>query len=463
MKCISLLRHFVRLLTSVLALLVIVSEAYAVDTYNPLSKQLTIPSLAIGSTTYTDMVITVGSIVSGPTGTTPLGSGDTYNPASNQLTVPSVLVGTTSYNNVVVTVSGLTSVAGVSGADSYDGTYLSVSSVQVSGGSAYRNSVVTVGNIVSVAGGMPHAAQDSYTPANQELDVPAVQFGGKVYTNVKATVATIVSAAAPFGHVVIVVDENAAYTSWVGSSTMPYLNSLIASYGLATQYYADTHPSIGNYEMLVTGQILTNNEAETPALFPIYADNIVRELTARGKTWKAYAEGIPSQGYVGGNTGYYVVEHVPLAYLADVQGSAYGRIGLVPFYQFATDIAASQLPNFSFVTPNACNDGQDCALGMADSWLQANIPPLLASTPFKDDGLLIILFDESSFDNTNGGGRVGALLISPAFSKPGYQSATLYQHESALRLMLEGLGVHTLPGAAATAPAMWEFFTFPPP
>jgi hypothetical protein len=88
MKCISLLRHFVRLLTSVLALLVIVSEAYAVDTYNPLSKQLTIPSVAIGSTTYTDMVITVGSIVSGPTGTTPLGSGDTYNPASNQLAVP---------------------------------------------------------------------------------------------------------------------------------------------------------------------------------------------------------------------------------------------------------------------------------------------------------------------------------------------------------------------------------------
>jgi len=28
---------------------------------------------------------------------------------------------------------------------------------------------------------------------------------------------------------------------------MPYLNSLIAKYGLATNYNADTHPSIGNY------------------------------------------------------------------------------------------------------------------------------------------------------------------------------------------------------------------------
>jgi hypothetical protein len=29
--------------------------------------------------------------------------------------------------------------------------------------------------------------------------------------------------------------------------------------------------------------------------------------------------------------------------------------------------------------------------------------------------------------------------------------------------MLEGPGITTLSGAAATAPAMWEFFTFTPP
>jgi hypothetical protein len=45
----------------------------------------------------------------------------------------------------------------------------------------------------------------------------------------------------------------------------------------------------------------------------------------------------------------------------------------------------------------------------------------------------------------------------------GYQSTTLYQHESTLRLMLEGLGITAgLPGAAATAPTMWEFFDTPP-
>jgi len=272
------------------------------------------------------------------------------------------------------------------------------------------------------------------------------------------------AAVAPFGHVVIVMEENADYSTVVGNTaSMPYLNSLIADYGIATQYYANTHPSIGNYEMLVTGEVLTNDDGETPASFPISVNNIVRELLANGKTWKAYAESIPSVGYIGGNSGNYYVRHVPLAYLTDVQDSATNRQGLVPFTQFAADIAAGKLPNFAFVTPNACDDAHNCPLSTADKWLETNIAPLLTSTPFKDDGLLIITFDESGNDNTHGGGRIPAVIISPAFSKRSYQSTTLYQHQSTLRLMLEGLGIQSLPGAAATAPAMWEFFTFPPP
>jgi len=34
---------------------------------------------------------------------------------------------------------------------------------------------------------------------------------------------------------------------------MPYLNGLINQYGLGTQYYANTHPSIGNYFMFDDG------------------------------------------------------------------------------------------------------------------------------------------------------------------------------------------------------------------
>src|SRR6266550_1775480 len=262
-----------------------------------------------------------------------------------------------------------------------------------------------------------------------------------------------------FGHVAVVVLENTNYTDMVGSSSMPYFNSLINQFGLATQYYANTHPSIGNYLMMTTGQILTNDDSRTPLNFPVSGDNVVRELLAAGKTWKAYAEDLPSVGYTGGNTGLYAVRHNPLAYMTDVQNSSVQVQNLVPFTpQFASDLAGGTLPNYSFIVPNLCNDGHDCPISMADPWLRTNIDPLIKNPVFQRDGLLIIVCDESGSDNTNGGGRIPAITIRPSFSRVGYQSTTLYQHQSLLRLMLEGLGVKTLPGAASTAPPMWEFF-----
>ena len=314
------------------------------------------------------------------------------------------------------------------------------------------------------------ATSPSYTtPATTSSDngaqftVVVSNSAGSVRSN--AAMLTV-NAAAPnvtnrtFGHVAVVVEENANYSS-VTTSSMSYLFGLMSQYGSATQYYANTHPSIGNYFMLTTGQILTNDDRQTPSSFPVSADNVVREIVAAGKTWKAYAESLPSVGYLGGDTtsggGHYYVRHVPLAYFTDVQNSSAQRQNLVPFAQLAQDLSTGNLPNYSFITPNGCDDAHDCALGAADNWLKNNIDPLIKNSVFQKDGLLIIVFDESGNDNTNGGGRVVCALISPAFSNLRYQSTTLYQHESVLRLTLKGLGITTLPGAASRAPDMGEF------
>src|SRR6266446_1569738 len=79
------------------------------------------------------------------------------------------------------------------------------------------------------------------------------------------------------GHVFIVIEENHDYADVIGSSLMPYLNRLAQQYGLATQYYANTHPSIGNYFMLGTGQIITNNDTYSTI---VTVDNVVRRLLA---------------------------------------------------------------------------------------------------------------------------------------------------------------------------------------
>jgi hypothetical protein len=258
-----------------------------------------------------------------------------------------------------------------------------------------------------------------------------------------------------FGHVFLVVEENHSYSEVIGNSTMPYLNSLASKYGLATQYYANTHPSIGNYFMLTTGQLVTNDDAYTGT---VSSDNLVRELTAAGKSWKSYAENLPSQGYTGGDVYPYAKHHNPFTYLTDVLNSTSESQNLVSFTQFNSDLANDQLPTFSYIVPNLLDDAHDGTLQAADGWLQQNIAPLIASATFQKDGLLIIVFDESdTSDVTNGGGHIAAVIVSPK-GKPGYQSTTLYQHQSTLRLILHGLGVTTYPGAAATAPDMGEFF-----
>lgn len=129
----------------------------------------------------------------------------------------------------------------------------------------------------------------------------------------------------------------------------------------------------------------------------------------------------------------------------------------------ATDLKkVSRTPNFAFITPNLCNDGHDypcknqasgaSALADIDSFLETWVPLITSSPAFRKDGLLEIAFDESSgpqSDSTScceekagpsspepgingpGGGRVGAVLISP-FIKPGTISTAPYNHYSSL-------------------------------
>jgi acid phosphatase len=238
---------------------------------------------------------------------------------------------------------------------------------------------------------------------------------------------------------------------------MPFLNGLATQYGLATEYYANGHPSIANYFMLTVGNFVTNDNEFSGI---VGDDNIVRQLVAAGKTWKSYAEDLPSPGYTGGDRGGYARKHNVFALLADVVTNPAQVSNLVPFTQFSADVAAGALPNYSVVAPNLCNDAHDCSLSTADGWLQTNIGPFLNTTQFLRDGLLIILFDEGpDTDVARGGGRVAWIAASPR-SKRGYRSSVVYQHESTLRLTAELLGLPGLPNRAAGAPDMREFFSF---
>lgn len=277
--------------------------------------------------------------------------------------------------------------------------------------------------------------------------------GGPISNGPGSGTPTTPGSTSPIQHVVVVVEENHSYESVIGNPDMPYLNSLADHYALATAYYANTHPSIGNYFMLTTGAIITNDDAFAGT---VSDDNLARILKGAGKTWRVYAESLPSAGYLGGDTGGYVKHHNPFAYFSDVVNDSAQAQNIVPFAQFAADMG-SGLPNYSLVVPNINNDAHDGTLAAADAWLKANIDPLLSNPSFQQNGLLLIVFDESfDVDVSNGGGHIAAVMVSSKV-KSGFKSTTFYQHQSALRMMLDVLSVSHLPGAASNAPAMSEF------
>jgi acid phosphatase len=256
-------------------------------------------------------------------------------------------------------------------------------------------------------------------------------------------------------------EENQPFAAVAGDVVVwPNLNKLIARGALATHYYANTHPSIGNYFMLTTGQILTTDDASTKVW---NADNIARRMISAGVSFKVYAEGAP-QGYVGGNTGQYVVRHDPFALLSDVAGSATTADKYIwPFTQFASDVANNALPQFSFIIPNLMDDAHNGTPMQADSWLQSKVAgPLAANAAFKSggDGILTVLFDESiDADTTNGGGHVVAMFWGPLVKAAYVQgSTTVYQHQSMLATWMAALDLPNPPGQAANAPVMSEFF-----
>ena len=262
-------------------------------------------------------------------------------------------------------------------------------------------------------------------------------------------------------HVVMVMEENQAFSIVYGNTVgWRNLNKLIQQGALATNYYADVHPSIGNYFMLTTGQLVTTDDDSTTVW---NVDSIARRMLANNVAFKVYAEGI-RQGYLGGNVGNYVIRHNPFALLSDVAGNAQvANEVIVPFSQFDADVANNALPEFSFIVPAIDDDAHSGTQGQADIWLQANVvAPLSGLSAFQSggDGVLIVDFDEGDGnDKAHGGGHVAPVFWGP-LAASGYQqkSSNLYQHESMLRTVMEVLNLANPPGNAANAPDMAEFF-----
>ena len=260
----------------------------------------------------------------------------------------------------------------------------------------------------------------------------------------------------PTSHVVLVIEENHTYDQV--RSGMPWLVSMGTTYGHTLNYHADEPGSLLDYLWLSSGSGeqtfgCTGNACGKP----ITDDNIFRQLKMAGLTWKVYAQSLPSIGYMGSQSGAYVKRHNPAPWYSDVINSAAEQQRMVPFTQLATDLAKGTLPNYSIIIPDLQNDAHDGTLAQADDFLSVHVSPVLQYPQFRNDGLMVVTFDECDAAVGACNELVYTALIGPNV-KRGSTSGALYRHESTLRMILDAFGIKKFPGASATAKPMADFF-----
>jgi hypothetical protein len=231
-------------------------------------------------------------------------------------------------------------------------------------------------------------------------------------------------------------------------------------YAAATKAYGVTHPSLPNYLALTGGD--TFGVTSDCSDCYVNAPNVVDELEGAGKSWKAYMEGMPSACFTKTSSGNYAKKHNPFVYYDDIRKDATRCANDVPFTAFADDLKSGKVPDFSWITPDQCNDVHSCPVATGDKWLSTWVPQILASPAWKNGGVLFITFDEGT-SNKNccgdpGGGNIVTLVISPLAQSGGYQSTTPYDHYSLLRTIEGGLGLGKHAGAAASATPMADLF-----
>jgi hypothetical protein len=282
--------------------------------------------------------------------------------------------------------------------------------------------------------------------------------------------------------VFVIAMENHNWSSIRGSSSAPYINSLLtrADASYASQYYNPPrlHPSEPNYIWMEAGSNRLQNGATTitftddtdpsPHHSSSTTDHLTTYLNRAGITWKAYAEGAPGTScplsYQGQKQ--FEPDHVPFVFFQDVtnnnsQSSSYCIAHIRPFSELATDVRNNTLPRYSFSVPTSCDDMHDsCApfndpIKQGDTWLSKNLPTILNSRAYANGGAVFLVWDEAAI----GDGPIPMIVLSRSSKGHGYTNSVHYDHSSLLRSLEEIFGVSPMLRNAASATDLSDLFS----
>jgi hypothetical protein len=247
--------------------------------------------------------------------------------------------------------------------------------------------------------------------------------------------------------------------------------------------------------------------------------HLVTLLTKGGKTWKSYQEDtdltpngskldnvpvLPSQYTVplsslsgtfvngvnqfnGSNQYNYAAKHNPMVFFTDSNGGNDKTTSnplashYAPLQQFFTDLENNTVADYNWITPNQFNDmhttlsagykgltGDPAKILQGDDFLRQVIPVIMASKAYKENGVIVIWFDESESDGITGDNpdsfdhTVPEIIISKHAHKNEhgipYASSVNLSHSSDLKTMEEIFNLDPVLGDAGNATDLSDLF-----
>jgi len=257
-------------------------------------------------------------------------------------------------------------------------------------------------------------------------------------------------------HTVLIMLENRELDEVVGSSEPTMLDELSKMGALAVNFYAITHPSLPNYLALIGGSTFGISENCTGC--HVSGPNLATQLSAADISWRAYMGSMPRSCFEGAEVGEYVKRHNPFLYFPSITNYPSLCADDVPETALDRQLARHDLPTFSWITPNICDDAHSCEFSSADKYLERLAPRLLRQ--LGPHGLLIVTFDEGTSNagccGNAQGGRIATILIGPDVRK-GVRLRRPYTHYSLLATLEDRLGVKRLREARHATPMTAAF------
>ena len=272
------------------------------------------------------------------------------------------------------------------------------------------------------------------------------------------------------------------------------------------------HPSAPNYIWSQGGSnfgVLNDNDPFGPGgSAQTTSQNLSNYLQTAGIAWKSYQEDIDisltnntvlpnnqwtvplqsvsgtfasgTNAYNGSNQYGYDVNHDPQVYFTDTNGGNNSTPGnplahnYAPLQQLQTDLAANTVAQYNWITPNQYNDAHSslpggftyqgvaytsdqAAVAQGDNFLSIVVPLIQASQAYKNNGVIIIWFDETEGGDTPAY-TLPEIVISPLAKGNAYSNNVLYTHSSDLLTSEEIFGVGPCIGAACSATDLSDLF-----